>query len=211
MKLTKYDHACIVLEEQGKKLVIDPGDFTKNFGDLNDIIAVVVTHVHGDHFSPEHLQTIIDANANVKIFTAGDVQNDWHDPHAQGVTADAEYTVGPFTLFLRPGTHDEIHRSAPRPNNLTVLVNDTFYYPGDSLTLPDRPIAMLAVPACAPWLNVGEAMDFMIAIKPTQCFPTHNAMLSEIGQSVTDAWLNKAAVMASTTYATLQPGESIKF
>jgi L-ascorbate metabolism protein UlaG (beta-lactamase superfamily) len=34
MKLTKYTHACIVLEEQGEKLVIDPGGFTPEFGDV---------------------------------------------------------------------------------------------------------------------------------------------------------------------------------
>jgi L-ascorbate metabolism protein UlaG (beta-lactamase superfamily) len=34
MKLTKFQHACIVLEERGKKLIIDPGDSTPGFGNL---------------------------------------------------------------------------------------------------------------------------------------------------------------------------------
>jgi len=73
MKITKYEHACMVAEEAGKKLVIDPGEFTPDFGDATDVAAVVITHVHGDHFSKEHLQTIIDKNPDVQLFTTAEV------------------------------------------------------------------------------------------------------------------------------------------
>ncbi len=51
MKLTKYEHACVFLEnDDGDKVVIDPGIFTNLPGDLSRIVAIVITHEHPDHF-----------------------------------------------------------------------------------------------------------------------------------------------------------------
>lgn len=69
MKLTKYGHACVVLEEQGKRLIIDPGELTHEFGNPQNTVAVVVTHVHFDHLNRENLQKIIEANPDVKVYT----------------------------------------------------------------------------------------------------------------------------------------------
>ena len=65
MKLTKYEHACVVLEDQGQKLVIDPGMFSPDFNDLRDITALVITHQHGDHFDLRNIENIVAANPGV--------------------------------------------------------------------------------------------------------------------------------------------------
>jgi L-ascorbate metabolism protein UlaG (beta-lactamase superfamily) len=31
MTITKYEHACLSIEEEGKKLVIDPGQFSPSY------------------------------------------------------------------------------------------------------------------------------------------------------------------------------------
>src|SRR3954471_7560361 len=98
MKLTKYEHACVVLEEQGKRLIIDPGEFTAAFGGTDNVVAVVVTHIHGDHFSQEHLDAIVAANPEVIVFTTPEVAQHWADPHATSVKAGDEQPVGLFNL-----------------------------------------------------------------------------------------------------------------
>lgn len=209
MKLTKYGHACVVLEEQGKKLVIDPGEFTETIGELDDIVAVVITHVHGDHWSAKHLHAIVAANPEVKLFAAPEAA-EAAGHGVVGMENGRKETAGPFTLAFFGTLHAEIHPTVPRPQNIGVLVNQTFYYPGDSFTLPDQPVQVLAVPASAPWLKIGEAIDFVRAVKPKRCFRTHDALLSERGLATTDKWLAFAAEPVNASYAPLQSGESME-
>jgi len=211
MKLTKYGHACVVLEEQGKKLIIDPGEFTPEFGDVSDVAAVVVTHVHGDHFSPAHLQMIVAANPEVKVFTTAEAAETLGDAHAQVVKAGGEQVTGPFTVRFFGELHALIHSIAPQNQNTGVLVNNRFYYPGDSFTLPNTKIDMLAVPANAPWAKVGESIDFIKTVAPAQFFRTHDGLLNDAGLMIVDAWFNKTSEAFGPAYHALNPGDSLEF
>ena len=67
MKVTKHEHACLVIEKGGSALIVDPGAFTMPLGDLLGVVAVVITHEHGDHWTPEQLQRILDRNPGARI------------------------------------------------------------------------------------------------------------------------------------------------
>jgi probable F420-dependent oxidoreductase len=78
-------------------------------------------------------------------------------------------TVGDFTLRFFGGTHAVIHSSIPTIENVGVLVNEELYYPGDSYAVPEGiEVDTLAAPLGAPWLKIGEAMDYVLAVK--DCF-----------------------------------------
>lgn len=47
MKLTKFDHSCIVVEKDGLKIVCDPVEFTHPLPELNNVVAIIITHRHG--------------------------------------------------------------------------------------------------------------------------------------------------------------------
>jgi L-ascorbate metabolism protein UlaG (beta-lactamase superfamily) len=210
MKLTKYEHACVVLEEQGGKLVIDPGGFTAEFGGVENIAAVVVTHVHPDHYNPEHLERIFGANPDVQVFTTQEVADQLGAPNVKVVRKGEEVTAGPFTMRFGGELHELIHESMPRPHNISVFVNNVFYYPGDSYTLPDKPVNVLAVPANAPWMKIADSIDYIATVRPERCFPTHNGLLSENGQAVYGFGLKKACEANSVSFEPLMPGESIE-
>jgi len=90
------------------------------------------------------------------------------------------------------------------------MVNNTLYYPGDSFTEPDgNKNALLAVPVSAPWLKLGEVMDFVNTVKPTTSFPTHNSLLSDIGEGMMEQMLSGVAQASGGTLKPLKPGESI--
>jgi L-ascorbate metabolism protein UlaG (beta-lactamase superfamily) len=210
MRLTKYGHACIVLEEQGKKIVIDPGEFTPEFGDLKDIIAVVVTHVHGDHLSSEHLEAIVKANPDVSVFTTAEAAKEWDGRQAKIVKAGQTEVVGPFTMNFYGELHNAVHKDWPQNQNIGVMVNGTFYYPGDSFTLPNRSVKVLAVPAGAPWLKTGEAIDFIREIKPGRFFRSHDGLWNKNGLTTIDSWFGKASEKFGPDYTALEPGQSIE-
>lgn len=210
MQITKYEHACIVIKEQGKKLVIDPGSFTTSFKDFSDVVAVVVTHIHADHLNASTLQQIVAANPDVQIFTTPETANKISDLPATAVAAGNSVTVGPFTLEFFGSQHAEIHGAIPRIQNVGVMVNDTLYYPGDSFTSPNRPVRLLATPTSAPWLRASELIDFLRIVKPTQAFATHNALLSEIGHDMMNGFVERTCAEHDGTFAYLKPGDSLQ-
>ena len=59
MELIKHGHACVVLCEGDRRLVLDPGAFTEESA-LEGASAVLITHEHPDHFVPDRLRAAID-------------------------------------------------------------------------------------------------------------------------------------------------------
>jgi hypothetical protein len=126
---------------------------------------------------------------------------------APGQTAEA----GPFRLEFFGGRHNEIHSSIPIVDNLGVFVDDALYYPGDSYTVPDgRDVALLAAPIGAPWLKIGEAMDFVLAVAPAHAFGTHDVPLSPQGLAMHRARLRWATEQHEGVFHELDPGDAIE-
>lgn len=69
MKLTKYEHACLILDNGTSKLVIDPGCFTKLPENLTGVSCLVITEEHVDHFDIDNVQKVLDQNLELKILT----------------------------------------------------------------------------------------------------------------------------------------------
>lgn len=203
MKLTKYEHACFTVEKDGQIIVVDPGGFSGDFIAPANVVAVVVTHKHSDHFDSDILAAIHAKNPEALLLADQAVTDLVPEFRNHAVKAGEKVTIQAFTLAFFGGQHAEIHSSIPIVPNVGVLINDLLYYPGDSLTVPDVPVDTLAIPAAAPWLKIGEAVDFLLAIKPRFAFPTHDAILSEIGKELSDAMLGRAAQSAGTEYERL--------
>jgi L-ascorbate metabolism protein UlaG (beta-lactamase superfamily) len=211
MKITKYEHSCVVIEEQGRCLVIDPGKFSSSFEPTNNIDCVVVTHVHPDHFDPDRLKKIKELNPDVMICTVQEVADDIKDLQPDVVDAGRSCSHGPFHTSFYGGKHAEIHESLPTWQNIAVLVNEKFFYPGDSFDIPEEAdVHTLAVPSIAPWMKISEAMDFITKIKAKQVFPTHNVLLSEVGHQIYNPRLESTTKEAGGVFRFLKPGESLE-
>jgi hypothetical protein len=119
-------------------------------------------------------------------------------------------TIDPFELEFFGENHAEIHSSFPIVDNVGVLINDTVYYPGDSFTQGPPNVDLLAVPASAPWLKIGEVMDYVLAAKPKRSFPTHEMVNSVIGNGMANARIQATTEQGGGEFFPLQPGESIE-
>ncbi|MDH6181499.1 L-ascorbate metabolism protein UlaG (beta-lactamase superfamily) [Microbacteriaceae bacterium SG_E_30_P1] len=209
MKITKHEHACQVVEVAGKNLVIDPGSFTLPLADLMDVVAIVITHEHDDHWSSTHLDALLALNPHARILGPAGVAAAIKDYTVEVVAAGDTVEIEPFTLTFFGGKHNIIHESIPVIDNLGVLVNETLYYPGDSYTVPDASVEVLAAPVGAPWLKIGEAMDFVAAVAPKRAFPVHEMTLSAIGKKMHNARLGGVVDAGGGDYIVLEPGESL--
>jgi len=210
MRVTKHEHACLIIESSGKTLVIDPGSFTTALVGLNDVVAIVITHEHADHWTADQLTRIIERNPELVIFAPAGVAAAATDFDIQVVNGGDSKEVGPFSLRFFGEKHAVIHESLPIVDNVGVLINDELYYPGDSFTIPEGvDIPTLAVPVGAPWLKIAESIDFVLAVKPRRAFATHEMVLSAAGKSMGDGRLEWATNQGGGEYFALHPGQSL--
>lgn len=184
MKVTKLEHATLVLEKEGKTLILDPGFYTRPIDGYRDVVAIVITHNHDDHVHEDQIDLILKENPDALILGTQEVAARLAPRKVTAVHHGDFYEVGPFTAEFFGSMHIEIHRSIPLIQNCGVMINDTLFYPGDNYVTPDRTVKYLACPASAPWLKIGDVMDYLAEVKPEHCFPTHNIHLSEQGSQL---------------------------
>lgn len=203
MKLSKYEHACFVVEQDGHSLVVDPGGYTTDFVAPDNTLAVIITHEHPDHLSKDHLSTIAEKNPDVTVISHAAVTAQLNEFKTQVVVANEGIKIGPFELQFFGGEHAVIDPAIPQIANLGVMINNTLYYPGDSFTLPEQPVELLALPVAAPWMKISEAVEFVRAIKPNRIFPTHDAILSDAGKGLPDRLIPTLTKDLDITYERL--------
>ena len=208
MKLTKYEHSCLVITKGDASLVIDPGAFTMPLSDLEGVVGIVITHEHADHWTPEQLTRLLDRNPKARILGPAGVAAAATDVEIETVTGGDTVEIEPFTLQFFGEKHAVIHSSIPIVDNVGVLVDDTLYYAGDSYTLPGVEVDTLAVPIGAPWLKIGDAMDYVLEVKPRRSFPVHDAVLSQIGKTMTQARIEAVTAQNGGEFFVLDSGES---
>ena len=210
MKVTKQEHSCLIVESAGKKLIVDPGSFTTLLVGMSDVVAIVVTHEHQDHWTTDQLERIRERNPDARILGPAGVAAAAPGFPVEVVTGGDTIEAAPFTLRFFGGEHAVIHSSIPVVDNVGVLIDDELYYAGDSFTIPDGvAVPTLAVPAGAPWLKIGEVMDYVAAVAPRRSFPVHEMVLSIAGKTMSNARIQAVTEAGGGEFFPLEPGESI--
>lgn len=210
MRVTKFEHAALRIDADGQTLLIDPGSFTSPLHDLSELVAVVLTHEHPDHWTSEHLDRILRVAPGTPILGPSGVARAADGYDITVVAPGDTVQVGAFSLRFFGGTHEVIHSSIPVIENVGVLVNDRLYYPGDSYAVPEGvDVDTLAAPLGAPWLKIGEAIDYVLAVQPRRAFGTHDMTLSVIGKNMHRQRLQWATEQHGGEFLVLEPGDSL--
>jgi L-ascorbate metabolism protein UlaG (beta-lactamase superfamily) len=178
MKITKYGHACLLIEEEGARLLIDPGSFSKGFEELRDLDAILITHAHADHMTVDTVKTLVKQNPQASVYAdeASAEQLSKAGVNVQAMHHGDALKVGDVSVEVIGSDHAVIHADLPSAPNVGYLVAERFFYPGDALTEPGRPVEVLAAPSVAPWMSVAEAIDYVRAVRPTVAIPVHDAI-----------------------------------
>lgn len=210
MKVTKLEHATLVLENNGETLILDPGFYTREMTGYQNVVAIVITHNHDDHVNEAQVDRILADNPRAQIFATHEVAARLAPRAVTAVNHGDFYKAGSFTAEFFGSMHIEIHRSIPLIQNCGVMINDALYYPGDSYTTPDRKVKYLACPSSAPWLKIGDVMDFVTEVKPENSFPTHNIHLSEFGHQLNNGRIKEITEKFGGSFNYLLPGDSME-
>ena len=210
MRVTKHEHACLIIDESGKSLILDPGSFTTPVIGTKNVVAIVITHEHADHWTPDQLKRILDMSPDAAIFGPPGVVAAAEGFTVTPVKDGDAIEVEPFRLRFFGSKHATIHSSIPVVDNVGVLVNEQLYYGGDSYTVPEGvEVGTLATPVGAPWLKIGEVMDYLLAVKPKRSFPVHEMTLSVNGKALSNDRIQWATEQAGGEFFPLEPGQSL--
>lgn len=73
MKITKFPQSCLLIETEGKKILVDPGNlkYKEEYFDIwNTADIILITHKHPDHCNTEILEEL---NKNITVYSTKEV------------------------------------------------------------------------------------------------------------------------------------------
>jgi len=183
MELTKFDHSCVTLTDDDRKLVIDPGTFSDAVGALHDADAVLITHEHPDHIDVEAVRAAAAARPDLAIWAPASVLGQLAElgDRVTAVTGGESFTAAGFSVRTFGGQHALIHPMISMVANVGYLVDGGIYHPGDSLIVPDAEVSTLLAPIHAPWSRLAEVVDFIVAVRAPHVYQIHDALLNDNG------------------------------
>jgi len=181
MKITKYGHCCLLVEEKNLRILTDPGSFTTTQNSVKNIDVVLITHEHQDHFHIDSVKNILKNNPLAKIITNKDVAKLLDKEKIKyELVEDKQHIKIKNVLIEGFGLkHAEMHSSIPQSNNTGYFIDNRLFYPGDAFTNPGKIVEILALPVAGPWMKMSEALDYALELRPKTCFPVHDGVVVE--------------------------------
>lgn len=213
MRVVKFSHSCVRVEQDGAVLVIDPGTWSEAAA-LDGVDAVLITHEHADHLDVAKLADTLARRPTVTVHGHPDALAQLGDLAFAGtpVHAGDDFTAAGLSVRTYGGLHALIHPDVPRVANLGFFVTGAdggpgLYHPGDSFEVPtDADVDTLFVPVAAPWLKVAEAIEFVRAVAPRRAYALHDGLLNDNGHQLVSGLMER---LSHTAYARQEPGTAL--
>jgi L-ascorbate metabolism protein UlaG (beta-lactamase superfamily) len=194
MKLTKHEHACVVIEKDGASIVIDPGSFSSGAAEIiAGADAILITHEHFDHVNAAAVNEALAARPDLRVYAPAALAGmfDAHRDQFTAVAAGDVLALALFSVTVHGEQHALIHPDVPAVPNVGYLIDGSVYHPGDAYHVPEVPVSVLLLPTSGPWMKIGEAADYVRAVRPQQIVQIHEMLLSDIGLRLASSLLGE--------------------
>jgi len=209
-RLTRWGHSCVRLDRDSATLVIDPGSFSALDDALAGTTAVLVTHEHVDHVDVERVSAA--TREGVDVWAPQAVVDALSGGGAAGerlhvVRGGDSFSAGGFEVQALGEWHALIHADVPRVANVGYLVEGVLH-PGDAYVDPAGvQVDVLLTPLGAPWLKLGDVIDYTRLVAPQKVVVVHDALLSDAGRFLAVSLLGRLGRAGEPVV--LDPGDGI--
>lgn len=171
MQVTKFIHSCLLIEENRKKILIDPGNYTfeekaLNLDSIKNLDYLLITHEHPDHFYLPFIKEIIGKFPQVKILTNSSIVDILSKEGINANSSDDDF------IEMEEVPHEKVFGINP-PKNVLFRVGGILTDPGDSYSF-NSTTKVLALPIQAPWGTTTAAVELAEKLKPEVFIPLHD-------------------------------------
>jgi len=169
MKITKFLHSCLLIEEGDLKVLLDPGSFSFEESALDDLPKIdylLITHEHADHMFIPGIKKILAEYPGLKIIT---------NPSAEAILKQEQIEVSvelPDFVKIYEVPHEKIPFGVV-PANFQFDLFGKLTDPGDSHSF-SQTLEILALPIQAPWGSTTAAIELALKLKPKVILPIHD-------------------------------------
>src|SRR3989344_338245 len=183
MRITKYAQSTVLVEDEGTRILIDPGKYnfeeglaTRDF--FRDINVLFITHKHADHYDLDAVKNIHESS-EPKIYTVSEIYEALKN---EGIPSSvfsvgSQIQEGPFSIESIVTDHVV---NGEKIDCFGVLIRSrgkSLYHTSDTLYLTEKPIRynVLMVPinnrgVC---MSLDEAVRFSTEVNPDLVIPVH--------------------------------------
>jgi L-ascorbate metabolism protein UlaG (beta-lactamase superfamily) len=211
VRLTKFTHACVRLDDGDRTLVIDPGGFSEVDEALDGADGILITHEHADHIHVDKVRAALEGNSRLRLWAPESVTAtlDGFGEQVEAVAPGVSFDAAGFPVRTFGGQHALIHPAIPMVANVGYLVADTVFHPGDSFTVPDAPVRVLLMPTNAPWSKAAEVIDYAIAVRSPRAYQIHDSLVTENYATIVEGHLQRIAAPYGVEFQHLAPRDTV--
>jgi L-ascorbate metabolism protein UlaG (beta-lactamase superfamily) len=206
MKVTKFVHACLLVETPDRVAIFDPGSMSEEalkVDSLTRLDDIFITHSHGDHCSLPLIKQLVAKFPEVRITTTPEVVETLAK---ENITASDQPPEG-VTFFNSP--HESTKPLFPAPQEIGIHYLDKLSHPGDSHSFTETK-AILALPVTAPWGSTIRAINLALELKPKFVLPIHDWHWNDAAREQTYARLENVLGEQGITFYKLKTGEPVE-
>lgn len=183
MKITKFEHSCLLVEEGDARIIIDPGKWSDTQNAVEHIHAIVITHKHSDHCDPTSIQAILAGSPEAVVYTNEEVSGALVEAGISStVVQDGDVIdVQGVSIEVFGKEHAQIYNEPTSiAHNVGYMIAGRFFYGGDNVTfIPPKPVEILALPVAGPWIKISMAIDFAKQVRPKVAFNVHDGFIKQ--------------------------------
>src|ERR1700734_3947928 len=128
MRVTKFGHSCLLIEEKDCRILFDPGDFSSGFDSLTGLDAILITHQHPDHYVPENIKKLVTGSPDVLVYADTGTQALMGEQgiKAKSVKGGDVFQVGGHEVRVFGEFHEVIHPDIPKITDVGYMIDDKF-------------------------------------------------------------------------------------
>jgi L-ascorbate metabolism protein UlaG (beta-lactamase superfamily) len=205
-KITKYVHACLLVETPGQVALFDPGSLSTQSIKLDGITQlddIFITHAHSDHYDVEFIKKLVAKFPDVRITTTDELVKELDKA---GLAAGSQAPEG-VEFFNSP--HENVKPLYPQPQEIGIHYLNSLTDPGDSHSFTETK-AILALPVTAPWGSNIKALNLALELKPKHVLPIHDWHWRDQARQQAYDMLQKQFSQHDITFHKLENGKPVE-
>lgn len=174
MKVTKFPQSCLLIENDGHKIVIDPGtQFLDQHStdELKGVEAVLYTHQHSDHYNQSIAEALL--AQDTAIYANGATAQLIGTEKVTIVNDGDSFTAGGFEIIARELPHCLLPDGGEGPQNTGYIIGGVLFHPGDGKEIEDLRVDNLALPITGPDISILDAINFAKQVGAKVAIPIH--------------------------------------